>query len=229
MDGEGQKLNFDLRAAAALSAMGPFGSTVAFFIVASVLLAPPIAAALVFLWQWLSRTPLREIGLVRPDSWIAVLVLGIASGVGAKLVMKALVMPYFGAPPTNRLLAPFEGHLHAALIGSLEMIVLAGFAEEVVFRGFLFNRLQTAFGTGGFARGIMILGVGLFFGGLHYFGQGVFGALNATILGLLFCVIYFLNKQRLWFLIIMHAAFDVCAVWLTYFGIEEKVARSVFG
>ena len=229
MDGEGQTLNFDLRTATSLRAMGPLGATVAILIVASVLLAPPIAAVLVFLWVWLSRTPLREIGLVRPDSWLGVIVFGVIAGVGAMLLMKAVVMPYFGAPPTNPVLAPYIGNLDAALIGTVEMIILAGLAEEIVFRGFLFNRLQVAFGTGWFARALMIAGVALFFGGLHYFGQGYFGALNATIMGFLFCVIYFLNKQRLWFLIVMHSAFDVCAVWLTYLGIEEQVARSVFG
>lgn len=229
MSEAGEKQNFDLRTAASLRAMGPFGATIAFLIVASVLLAPPIAAVFVFLWLWLSRTPMREIGLVRPESWIAVLVLGIAAGIGAKLLMKAVVMPYFGAAPTNPILAPLEGDMQAAVIASIEMIVLAGFAEEVVFRGFLFNRLQTAFGTGWLARAVMIAGVALFFGGLHYFGQGYFGALNATIMGFLFCVIYFLNQQRLWFLIVMHAAFDVCAVWMTALGIEEQVARSVFG
>lgn len=229
MDGEGQRLNFDLRTATSLRAMGLLGATVAILIVASVLLAPPITAVLVFLWVWLSRTPLREIGLVRPDSWLGVIVLGVIAGVGAKLLMKAVVMPYFGAPPTNPVLVPYEGNLDAALIGTIEMIILAGLAEEIVFRGFLFNRLQAAFGTGSFARALMIAGVALFFGGLHYFGQGYFGALNATIMGFLFCVIYFLNKQRLWFLIVMHSAFNVCAVWLTYLGIEEQVARSVFG
>jgi membrane protease YdiL (CAAX protease family) len=229
MSEAGERLNFDLRTAASLRTMGPLGATVAFLIVASVLLAPPIAAVLVFIWVWLSRTPMREIGFVRPDSWLGVLVLGIVAGVGAKLLMKAVVMPYFGAPPTNAVLAPLEGDIEAALISSVEMIVLAGFAEEVVFRGFLFNRLQAAFGSGWFARTLMIVGAALFFGGLHYFGQGYFGALNATIMGFLFCVIYFLNQQRLWFLIVMHAAFDVCAVWLTALGIEEQVSRSVFG
>jgi membrane protease YdiL (CAAX protease family) len=156
-------------------------------------------------------------------------VLGVTAGVAAKLLMKAVVMPYFGAPPTNPILAPLEGDLTAALIASAEMILLAGLAEEIVFRGFMFNRLQAAFGSGALARFTMIVGAGIFFGALHYFGQGFFGALNATIMGLAFGIIYFLNQQRLWFLIVMHASFDVCAVWLTYLGIEARVAQAVFG
>lgn len=221
--------SFDLRTAAALRGMRPLGATVAIVIVATVLLAPPITAVLVFLWVWLSRTPLSEIGFVRPQSWVGVIVLGILTGVIAKLVMKAIVMPYFGAPPTNPILAPLEGNLEATLIESAQMIVLAGLAEEIAFRGFMFNRLQAAFGTSTFARLLMIVGGGVFFGALHYFGQGVFGALNATVMGLFFGAVYFLNKQRLWFLIVTHASFDVCAVWLTYLGIEARVAHAVLG
>jgi membrane protease YdiL (CAAX protease family) len=221
--------NFDLRTAASLRSMGTLGTTVAIVIMATVLLAPPITAVLVFVWVWLSRTPLSEIGFVRPGSWAGVIVLGILTGVAAKLLMKAVVMPYFGAPPTNPILAEFEGNLEATLIASAEMIVLAGLAEEIAFRGFMFNRLQAAFGSSAGARLIMIVGGGVFFGALHYFGQGFFGALNATIMGLFFGAVYFLNKQRLWFLIVTHASFDVFAVWLTYAGLEERVARSVFG
>jgi uncharacterized protein len=224
-----ERQNFDLRTAAALRRMGGFGTTVALFIVATVLLAPPIAAVLVMIWVWLSRTPLAEIGFARPGSWASVIVLGVTAGVAAKLLMKAVVMPYFGAPPTNPILAPLEGDLTAALIASAEMILLAGLAEEIVFRGFMFNRLQAAFGSGALARFTMIVGAGIFFGALHCFGQGFFGALNATIMGLAFGIIYFLNQQRLWFLIVMHASFDVCAVWLTYLGIEARVAQAVFG
>lgn len=221
--------SFDLRTAAALRSMGPLGATVAIFIMATVLLAPPITAVLVFLWVWLSRTPLSEIGFVQPQSWAGVLVLGILTGVIAKLLMKSVVMPYFGAPPTNPILAGFEGNLPATLEATAEMIVLAGLAEEIAFRGFMFNRLQAAFGTSTLARLLMLVGGGVFFGGLHYFGQGFFGALNATVMGLFFGTVYFLNKQRLWFLIVTHATFDVFAVWLTYFGLEARVAHAVFG
>jgi membrane protease YdiL (CAAX protease family) len=75
----------------------------------------------------------------------------------------------------------------------------------------------------------MVLGTGLFFGLAHILGQGFYGALQATLIGWLFGTIYFLNGQRLWFLMITHAAFDVAAVWIIYFGLEERIAHSVFG
>lgn len=228
-NGNESPASFDLRTAAALRAMRPFGAIVAVLIIAATLLAPPLSALLVLVWLWLSRTPFREIGLGRPENWLATLILGIATGVAAKLLMKAVVMPYLGAPATNPILAEYVGNLEATLVATVEMIILAGLAEEIVFRGFMFNRLQAAFGEGLFARTLMIVGASCFFGGLHYFGQGYFGAIHATILGFAFSVIYFLNGQKLWYLVATHAAFDVTAVWLTYFGLESVVAHSVFG
>ncbi|MEQ1753812.1 MAG: type II CAAX endopeptidase family protein [Micropepsaceae bacterium] len=229
MSEEQVRPDFDRRVATALRGAGASGTGVSLFIVALVLLAPPIAAVAVFVWLWLSRTELKLVGLVRPDNWAWVLVLGVAAGVVSKLLLKAVVMPYLGAPPTNAMLAPLAGNLQATLVEIAEVIVLAGFAEEIVFRGFLFHRLQVLYGSSVGARIFMVLGGGLFFGSLHWFGQGYFGAVNATIMGVIFGTLYFLNGQRLWFLIIMHAGFDAFAVWLTYAGLEEQVARSVFG
>jgi membrane protease YdiL (CAAX protease family) len=138
-------------------------------------------------------------------------------------------MPWLGAPPTNPMLAPLAGNLPLALEEMAEVIVFAGMAEEIVFRGFLFHRLQAYFGESVLARMAMVIAGGFFFGALHWFGQGLFGAINASIMGVLFGTIYFAAGQRLWFLMIMHAAFDVFAIWLTYAGLEEQVARSVFG
>ena len=137
-------MNFDLRTAAALRGTGPTGSLAAIFIVALVLLARAIAAAAVFLWLWLSRTELKHVGLVAPKSWLDALVLGVLSGVGAKLLLKAVVMPWVGAPPTNPMLAPLAGNLPLAVEEMAEVIVFAGMAEEIVFRGFLFHQIGRA-------------------------------------------------------------------------------------
>ena len=53
----------------------------------------PMSAILVLLWAWGSRTPWREIGFVRPRSWIGAIGLGITFGIAFKLLMKAIVMP----------------------------------------------------------------------------------------------------------------------------------------
>ena len=61
----------------------------------------PMSAILVLIWRRQSRTPWREIGYVRPESWAATAVVGIGFGIALKLVLKTIAMPLLGAPATN--------------------------------------------------------------------------------------------------------------------------------
>ena len=58
-------------------------------------------ALLVLAWAWRSRTPWREIGYVRPRSWIGSLAAGLVLGGAFKLLMKAAVMPENAAGTTT--------------------------------------------------------------------------------------------------------------------------------
>jgi len=108
----------------------------------------PLSALLVLGWTWRSRTPWREIGYVRPKSWIGTLAIGIVFGSAFKLLMKAIVMPLLGADPINQAYHYLEGN-RAAIPGALfAMTVGAGFGEETVFRGYMFERLGKVFGRG---------------------------------------------------------------------------------
>jgi len=53
----------------------------------------PLGAVLAVAWAWRSQTPWREIGYVRPRSWLRTIAVGIAFGVAFKFFMKAIVMP----------------------------------------------------------------------------------------------------------------------------------------
>jgi membrane protease YdiL (CAAX protease family) len=211
-----------------LGGIGRTGLIATGIILFAVLIAPALAAILVFVWLFLTRKPFSEVGLSMPDSWARVIVWGIVVGVALKLLMKAVVLPYLGAPMLNPGYQYLRDDLPAVLEESVMVILLAGFAEEVVFRGFLLNRLQAYFGTGFFKKLLMVLGTALVFGLLHL-QQGPAGIVQAALLGGLFSTIYFLNCQRLWFLIFAHAAFDVAAVWIIYLGLEERLAQSIFG
>jgi hypothetical protein len=89
------------RVAAKLRGFGPLG-ILAILIVLAGGFVPPFGAILVLVWVWLSRTPWREIGYVRPQSWPRTLIVGIAFGIAFKFLMKAAVMPLLGAPPINQ-------------------------------------------------------------------------------------------------------------------------------
>src|ERR1700731_86237 len=132
--------------AAGLRGFGPLGILAILAILAGNFLFSPLSAIFVLVWVRLSRTPWREIGYVRPKSWIGSIVIGIVFGCAFKFLMKAIVMPLLGAPEINQAYHFLAGNT-AAMPGMIfTMIVVAGFGEETVYRGWMFERLRNSFG-----------------------------------------------------------------------------------
>jgi membrane protease YdiL (CAAX protease family) len=189
--------------------------------------SPPLSAILVLVWVRLSRTTWREIGYVRPASWASVVAIGIVFGSAFKLLMKIIVMPLLGADPVNHAYHYLAGN-RAALPGAIyAMIVIAGFGEETVFRGYLFERFGKLLGSSTWAKAIVVLITAAWFGSLHYSVQGLAGAEQATIVGLVYGSIFAI-AWRIWMLMIAHAAFDLTALAIIYWDIESQVAHLVF-
>ena len=214
------------RCAARLRGFGPLGILAILVILASNVLKP-LSAILVLLWAWRSRTPWREIGYVRPKSWIGALAIGIIFGVAFKFLMKAIVMPLLGADPINPAYHYLTGN-RAALPGMLyTMIVVAGFGEETVFRGWMFERLGKLFGSGVWAKTLIVLLTTVLFGLAHYSDQRLAGLEQAMITGLVFGTIFAITG-RIFMLMVAHAAFDLTAVAIIYWNLESKVAHLIF-
>ena len=79
-DGAADPPRNDDRVGAALRGFGPLGILAILIILAGNFLVAPLSAILVLVWVRLSRTPWREIGYVRPKSWIRSVAIGIALG-----------------------------------------------------------------------------------------------------------------------------------------------------
>ena len=217
----------DDRFAAALRGWGPIGiaATIAIALTGPVL--EPLGAVLTLAWRWRSHTPWRDLGLYRPPSWPLTVAAGIGIGVALKLVMKALVMPLLGAPPVNPVYH-YLAHNSAALPGMMfDVIVGAGFNEELVFRGFLFHRLGQLLGHGRWATATILFLTSVWFGIVHYPGQGWPGAEQAFFTGLVLGGLY-LATRRLWVSMIAHAAFDIVAVLIIFWDLETRVAHWIF-
>ena len=213
--------------AARLRGFGPLGILAILIILAGNFVVTPLSAILVLVWARLSRTPWREIGYVRPKSWIGSLAVGIAFGSAFKLLTKAIVMPLLGAPPINEAYHYLAGNT-AALPGMLYAVIIgAGFGEETVFRGWMFERFGKLFGSGAAAKTFIGVITSAWFGAIHYPVQGLAGAEQATIFGLIFGTIFAI-RGRLFMLMVAHAAFDVTALAIIYWDLESAVAHLIF-
>jgi CAAX protease family protein len=217
--------------AAALRGFGPLGIlAIVIILVAGNLsvgyVVVPAGGLLVLLWARLSGTPWREIGYLRPKSWIWDLLLGLAFGCALKLLTKAVVMPLLGADPVNQAYHHLAGNTAMLPFAVLAMLA-AGFGEETVFRGFLFERLGKLLGSGAGAKAAIVLATTALFALLHYPDQGLAGVEQAIVTGLSFGTIYALTG-RLWLLMCAHAAYDLAALAIIYANLEPSVAHLIF-
>src|SRR5580765_1102581 len=141
--------------------------------------------------------------------------------------MKALEMLPQCAPYFNSAYQYATGN-RAALPGLVfTMIVGAGFGEETLFRGFLFERLGKLFGTGASAKVLIVLLTSAVFALGHYANLGLPGVEQAMITGLVFGAIFAVTG-RIWMVMCAHAAFDLTAVAIIYWNLEAAVAHLVF-
>ena len=213
--------------AARLRGFGPIGVLAILIILGGNFIIAPLSAILVLIWVKLSQTPWREIGYVRPRSWLKTIVIGIVAGIALKFTMKALVMPLLGAPPINQAYQFVTGNSAVIPALILTMIVVAGFGEETFYRGWMFERLGKLFGKNGIARIVIVLITSTLFAAMHYPEQGIPGVEQAIMTGLIFGSIFAATRQ-LFMLMILHAAFDLTALWIIYHGLETRIAHLIF-
>jgi uncharacterized protein len=214
------------RFAAELRGFGPLG-ILAVLVIAAGQIVAPLSAVLVLVWTKLSRTPWCEIGYARPKSWIGSLVVGIAFGIPFKFLMKSIVMPLLGATPINQAYHYLVGNRAPLPAAVWTMIVVAGFGEETVFRGYMFERLGKLLGRTLAAQIAIVLLTATLFGSLHFFDQGLVGAQQATITGLVFGTVFAVTG-RIWMVMCAHAAFDLTAIAIIYWNLESAVAHLIF-
>jgi membrane protease YdiL (CAAX protease family) len=215
------------RFATELRGFGPLGILAILAVFLGNFIVLPLSGLLVLVWAWRSQTPWREIGYVRPQSWPRTIIIGVVFGVAFKLLMKAVVMPLIGAEPINQAYHYLVGN-RAALPGMLYAVTVgAGFGEETVFRGFVFERLGRLFGSGTGAKVLIVMLSAAWFGAVHYPEQGLAGVQQATIVGLVFGTIFAITG-RIWMLMIAHAAFDLTALAIIYWDLERDVGHLFF-
>lgn len=209
---------------ARLRGVGPLGIL---FMVLVLGVGNLIGPVLVLLWARVSRTPWKALGFVRPKRWLRDVVIALLSGVTYKIFLKAVVLPPLGVPPLNRTYSFLVGNAAVLPRVLFVMIVGGGFGEETVWRGFLFERLRALLGASRLAATAIVVSTALVFASAHLLDQGWPGAMQALFTGLAFGIAYW-RLDRLWPLMVAHAAFDVSAVLMIYWNLESSVAHAVF-
>ena len=112
---------------------------------------------------------------------------------------------------------PVRGNVMLLLVGLAIIWVTAAFFEEIVFRGFLLDRLLRLTGTGRAAALFAIVAQAMIFGALHFY-QGITGILFTAAAGALFALFYILQGRNIWVQVAVHGLVDTIGLVHFFLG-----------
>jgi membrane protease YdiL (CAAX protease family) len=180
------------------------------------------AGGLLVAWLWLrsDRALADAFNLSRPASWSRALGMALAATAAIVVVLLAgsLVSSAAGfeAPQTSGVIELVrQGPLHLLMWIALVAWGSAAFGEELLWRGFLMDRLGRLPGLGGQAVAVVVIQAALF--ALPHLYQGWSGAVVTGTVGLILGWMRLRTGGNLWPLIIAHGLVDTIMLTAGYF------------
>jgi membrane protease YdiL (CAAX protease family) len=200
------------------------------FLIGITLIATGVfSVAILLLWVlawaslYLRHLRWRDVGLKMPANLLGTILLGVLIGVGYQALDSVLIGPLLqrltGESVNLSQFAGLQGNL-AYLIASLILTwTEAAFIEEMVFRGYLLNRLVDLFGKEGTGVALALIVQAILFGLGHTY-QDITGVLDTALAGLVIGLIYLGSRKNLWLPIIVHGIIDTTGFLLIYYSLS---------
>lgn len=163
----------------------------------------------------------RELGFTRYRNWRLTLIFGIAAGAVAEtfqlLITQPLLARLTGKQPDLAGFRVLTGNVKWTLIALALTWTLAAFGEELVWRGYLMNRVAGLGKYTRFAWIVSLLVANAVFG-LAHSNQGVTGIVEEGIAGVLLGLMYLGTRRNLAVPIVAHGVQDTIDMILIFFG-----------
>lgn len=176
-------------------------------------------------FSWISlrlrRLRWRDVGLSRYKSWGKTFGYGLSAGLGLEafqlFISQPLLIRVLKKQPDLELFRALSGNLKWTLLAIAGAWTLAAFGEEMVYRGYLMNRLADILNRrrGAWVVSLILVHVGF---GLAHAYQGVTGIIDEGLAGFLLGVIYLRNGRNLAVPIFAHGITDTIDFLLIFLG-----------
>jgi CAAX protease family protein len=163
----------------------------------------------------------KEIGFARPRNWGRAFGVGIAIGFAMEVlelfVTQPLLARWIGKMPDLSDFADLVGNMKLLLIYLALVWVLGALGEELVYRGYLMNRIAGLFRNTRAAWTVSLVAASVAFGCAHL-DQGSTGMVENILNGLLLGGLYLACGRNLAVPVIAHAFSDTLDFLLIYLG-----------
>lgn len=170
----------------------------------------------------------RDVGLTRNRSWKFTLALGIAAGLLMEafelFVSQPLLIRITGKQPDFSDFQSVHGNLKLVLLFIALAWALAAFGEEMVWRGYLMNRVADLGNRTRLAWTISLVVVNLVFGSAHSY-QGITGIIDEGLMGVLLGLMYLGVGCNLFVPVVAHGVADTVDMLLIFFGMYPGMHR----
>jgi membrane protease YdiL (CAAX protease family) len=136
----------------------------------------------------------------------------------AGFVLGAIIMANIIGIPEGSDMSGYDylkDNLPMFLLTLAGVLTVSSFGEEVIYRGFLMNRIMQFGGSEKQSRIIAVIISALVFGLVHY-EWGAMGVVQTTFMGLAMAICYLKFNQRLIILILAHAYMDIILMTQMY-------------
>lgn len=183
----------------------------------------PARTVAIFLLIWIlirsKKETWKDFGLVKPTSiWMTVLLV-----IGYLFVDILLLQPFadfikhsLNIPPSDPSFFSYvKGNLGAYIFWVAIAWGIGGFCEELIFRGYLMNRIAKLFQNSALGWTVAVLAQALLFGLGHiYLGWGAIVSVGIPALGS--GLLYIVAGRNLWPVIVVHGIWDSLGFTLIY-------------
>lgn len=163
----------------------------------------------------------RDVGFVRPPGWPRALLLGCLAGIAMELLSTFVSVPFLshltGTLPDLSDFRSTVGNLRILALWLVLNWTLAAFGEELVFRGYVMNRLaDLGHGSRGAWAASLVVTSALF--GWGHGDQGITGMVQESFAGILLGLLYLGCGRNLTVPIVAHGVSNTLAFVMIYFG-----------
>jgi membrane protease YdiL (CAAX protease family) len=149
----------------------------------------------------------RDLGLRRPARpwWLWAQVPAVVFGaVAVSAGAATIVGQYLPKPDASARIGDLAGNLPGLLWWIGLGWLVGGFAEEMIFRGFLLNRFEALLRRGAWGTAAAVLLQAFLFGAVHVYNRGLYGLLILASFGAVMGVFYLVFRRNLWPLVLGH-------------------------